>query len=81
MAGEGPAQVAGEDGRRRWPAAAVSGPGGGGVECRTCVRAVCALAVCAARGPRGVTTVRNMLISDGLGGQPSEIRLFPTGGL
>jgi hypothetical protein len=38
MAGEGPAQVAGEDGRRRWPAAAASGPGGGGVECRTCVR-------------------------------------------
>jgi hypothetical protein len=42
---------------------------------------VCALAVCAARGPRGVTAVRGpKLISDGLGGQPSEIRLFPTGG-
>jgi hypothetical protein len=38
-----PAQVAGEDGRRRWrrpgPAQVA---GGGGVECRTCVRWLCA---------------------------------------
>jgi hypothetical protein len=41
---------------------------------RTCVRCVCALAVCAAGGPRGVTAVRGPpLISDGLVGQPLEL--------
>jgi hypothetical protein len=88
--------ASGAGGRRRWPAkvrrrwpAKMADEGGRRRRRRVLAAAawsvervcVCALAVCAARGPRGVTAVRNMLISDGLGGQPSEIRLFPTGGL
>jgi hypothetical protein len=41
---------------------------------------VCVGCVCGRGGGRGVTAVRGPpLISDGLGGGPSEIALFPTG--
>jgi hypothetical protein len=62
--------VAGEGGvQRRVLAAAARG-----VVC-ACVRWVCVRP----GGPRGVMAVRGApLISDGLGGGPSEIALFPT---
>jgi hypothetical protein len=83
--GGGALCVGASGGPGRWPAK-VAGEGAFAVRSwrqrrgvRTCVRCVCALAMCATGGPRGVTAVRGPpLISDGLVGQPSEIALFPT---